>query len=300
LTSASLHHHSVYGLTISSTRPIPGLLEVGEPGSSAWQLRFDRVPRPLPPAPSPESGATVRHDARGATMLFADATCVAIDPGRRAITVEEPEGATPEDTATYVSGPVAGLLARMSGLFCLHAAVVVVDGEAVALCGDSEWGKSTTAAAFAREGFSLLSDDVCAVDMSGSRLLALPGSPRIRLWPHGAEMVHGADHGLPAITPTWEKLYVDLVEAGRYEREPRPLGAVWLFAPGSERVEALSGARCLTALIPSVYSPQHATPEMRRRDLETAARICESVPVRLLPAVLSPTERVQTVLRHGE
>jgi hypothetical protein len=57
----------------------------------------------------------------------------------------------------------------------LHASVVDVDGRAVAFLGASRQGKSTLAAALARRGHTLLSDDCCAAE----RLPASTSSRRI-------------------------------------------------------------------------------------------------------------------------
>jgi hypothetical protein len=290
-----LHHYSVLGLSLSSSIAIPGLFEVDAPGPVAYEIRFGRVEHP---GIGPEYGSVVRHGEGSTSIRFADRTIAEIDVRQRVITVDAIAGATLEDTATYITGPIAGLVARIEGQFCLHAAVVAVDGESVVLVGSSESGKSTTAAACMREGLSLLSDDVCAVDEEGGSLVVRPSSPRIRLWDDGAVMALGGGHDLPALTPTWNKLYVDLVAEERYQTRSLPIGAIWIFSASSDRVELLRGSSCLTALLSNVYLPQHGTPEMKRRDLAAAAKLCERVPVRLLPARLAPAERVRTILEH--
>ena len=50
-----------------------------------------------------------------------------------------------------------------SGHVMLHAAAIVVNGQAVLFCGPSGAGKSTLAAGFARRGLRVLSDDVLRV-----------------------------------------------------------------------------------------------------------------------------------------
>lgn len=292
VANGTVHRYRVFGASLVSRVAIPGLFAF-DGDDAPFDVRFEAIV-----APMPEQSEALRQD--GCDIVFADGTRALVDAVQRTVTVHARDGASLEDTATYVTGPVAGLLGRLRGLTCLHAAVVVIGGGAHALLGASESGKSTTAAAFAREGFTLLSDDVCAIERRGESLLAHPGSPRIRLWPEGAEMALGAGHGLPAITPTWEKRYVDLVETRRYEPAPRPLAAIWIFRDGIDRVDTLSGASCLTSALEHVYLPAYATPDIRRRDFETIAALCASAPVRLLPWSFDPAARVRAVLAHRD
>lgn len=287
------HHYAIFGLTLSSPIEIPGLAAIPGSDPGAYRLHFGTAREAVPFDDA--AGTKVTHLDTGAELRFADGTTARLDVRQREIRVEAPPDATSEDTATYVTGAVAGFLARMEGRFCLHAAVVVVGGEAVVVAGESEWGKSTTAAAFAKEGFPVLSDDVCAIERGAGGLIAHPGSPRIRLWPDGASMVYGEDHALPRITPTWEKLYVDLEAPGRFEPRPCRVREVWVIGAETEG-ECLTGSRALTTLLSCVYMAAHGSAAMRRSDLEVAAEVCESVPVRVLPGALDPFARVRAVV----
>jgi hypothetical protein len=78
--------------------------------------------------------------------------------------------------AAHVAGP--GLLAASQrARVPLHAAVVVRDGQAIVLVGESGAGKSTQARACLDAGFDVLCEDTVFVDVSG---------PVPRLWGHSA------------------------------------------------------------------------------------------------------------------
>lgn len=64
-----------------------------------------------------------------------------------------------------ILGPVMAWLLNRRGLFLLHASAIDIDGRTLALMGDKMAGKSTTAAAFIRAGFPLITDDLVAVDL---------------------------------------------------------------------------------------------------------------------------------------
>ena len=123
-----------------------------------------------------------------------------------------PEPLTLDDAATYLLGPVLAFILRLRGTVCLHASCVALGSRAVALVGQAGAGKSTTAAAFARRGIPVLSDDAAAVDDRGANLVVQPGNPRLRLWGASAQILFSAPDALPRLTPNWDKLYLDLGE----------------------------------------------------------------------------------------
>jgi hypothetical protein len=74
---------------------------------------------------------------------------------------------------------------RASGLLPLHAAVIVRDGRATALCGRSGVGKSTALLTAVRDGWTPLAEDLSWLDPAS---LALHGWDRgVRLWPEGRD-----------------------------------------------------------------------------------------------------------------
>src|SRR5690348_16585408 len=101
-----------------------------------------------------------------------------------------------------------GFVLRLRGALCLHASSVAVGDSAVALVGLPGAGKSTTAAAFACAGFSVLSDDVVALADEGPQFYVHPGYPRVNLWPDSVQELFGSEDALPRITPTWDKRYL--------------------------------------------------------------------------------------------
>jgi hypothetical protein len=75
-------------------------------------------------------------------------------------------------------GPVATVIAHWMGRASLHCAAVLVDGVAWGLLGDSEAGKSTTAAWLGELGCEVLTDDVLVLE--GDVAFAGPRSVDLR------------------------------------------------------------------------------------------------------------------------
>ncbi|NIO13431.1 MAG: serine/threonine protein kinase, partial [Gammaproteobacteria bacterium] len=90
-----------------------------------------------------------------------------------------------------------GFVLRLRGVLSLHASVIDINGEAVGFMGAAGAGKSTLAAAFAKKGFAVMSDDILALKPGDSAPFAQPGYPRLRLWPDSAVVLFGSASALP-------------------------------------------------------------------------------------------------------
>ena len=65
----------------------------------------------------------------------------------------------------------------------LHASAVTVDGGAVGFLGRAGAGKSTLAAAMARRGARVVTDDALLIEVGPEGPRAIPSYPGLRLWP---------------------------------------------------------------------------------------------------------------------
>jgi hypothetical protein len=175
---------------------------------------------------------------------------------------------------------------RLRGATCLHASSIAVGGRAIALLGKAGAGKSTTAAALARLGYSVLSDDVAVLDDRGDRFLVQPGYPRVNLWPESVQALFRSADALPKITPTWGKMFLPLNQNGHgFQAAPLPLGGIYLLAdrePGlaAPIIEAFTPSESLITLLGNTYVSYLLNADMRRREFELLGRVMASVPVR--------------------
>jgi hypothetical protein len=219
-------------------------------------------------------------------LRYADGTDFLVARSGTEVWAVWPEPLTLEDTATYLLGPVMGFVLRLRGVVCLHACAVALGGRAVALVGQAGAGKSTTAAAFARRGVPVLSDDVTRLDDQGGTLLVQPGNPRLRLWPDSAQVLFGTPDPLPRLTPNWDKLYLDLGgDDFPFQDTPLPLGAVYVLGEGggdrrAPSVELLLPHEGLMELVGNTYVNYLLDRSMRAREFELLGRLVRHVPVR--------------------
>jgi hypothetical protein len=300
-------YHLIYGLRIAANRPIPGLVPLAAALSQHDLLVHLKDTPPFPhPAPfadliytSPYSEPDGQPSLRVATIaggayfafFYSDGACYAIDREGRELWADWPEGYSIEDAATYLVGPVLGFVLRLKGITPLHASAVAIEDQAIALVGVGGAGKSTTAAAFARLGFSVLSDDVAPLEDVRGEFLVAPGYPRVNLWPDSVRALLGSEDALPRITPTWGKHYLPLDQDRRqFESRRLPLGALYFLgerdpARSEPLIEEVAAGEALLSLVANSYVNYVLDRDMRRREFELLSRLVARVPMRrILPS----------------
>jgi hypothetical protein len=295
----------LYGLVVESDRPLPGLRE--EPEAGAADLRLWLGSHPVDPssistpwhlsdrrnaAGEPTLAAFRSGDGAWRRLRYADATefTVSADGTRVGCTWRAP--LTLEDACTYLFGPVCGLVLRLRGAACVHASAVAAGGGALLVCGGSGSGKSTTAAAFAARGRKILADDVAALDGEGERVTVRAAYPHLRLWPDAVEALYGSDDALPALTPNWEKRYLDLAGGDPiFHAESLPVAAVALLGARAEdapRLEPVRAPDAVMALVANTYMAWLPDLAAQARDLALYARLAREVPVFRVAAHADP------------
>jgi hypothetical protein len=222
----------------------------------------------------------------GFRFRYSDATEFVVDAHGDNIWATWPPSMTLEDAATYLLGPVLGFVLRLRGITCLHASAVVGSGKAIAMVGSPSAGKSTTAAALARRGLAVLSDDIVALEEVGHEFRVQPGYPRLNLWPDSVQALYGSPDGLPLITPGWEKRFLDLTQPPyTFCQDPSPLAAVYLLqdedSPGVVlRIAAAPARAALMSLVANTYANYLLDAPMRASEFEVLGRLIARVPVR--------------------
>jgi hypothetical protein len=297
-------YYSVFGLSLHSNLSIPGLYPEAAP------LRAADVEVHLGISPSPHSEISTEQgaltfvssdlDASGEPALriwriadgaylylaYCDGMEFWLDRNGTSVWAKWPATSSLEDAATFLLGPVLGLLLRIRGVTCLHASAVAFNDRAVAFVGDEGAGKSTTAAAFARRGHSVISDDVVAIVERGDAFHVLPAYPYLSLWPDSVTMLYGPEKTLPTFSANWDKRVLSLAaDRLRFEEKSLPLGAIFLLGERSSEnaapfLETLAPQECLVSLLANSYATGTLDKDMRAREFALLGRLLASVPVR--------------------
>lgn len=247
------------------------------------------------PGSADPSFILIQHgEFAGFELSYSDGTRFVVDGAAARIWGTYRPPLTVEDMATYFLGPVLGFVLRRRNSTCLHASGVEIQGHAVCFCGDAGYGKSTTAAALALRGLPVLAEDIVALEESGAEFRAVPGYPRVCLWPESVSMLFGRDDALPQLTPAWEKQYLELDgQRAKFAQTKLPLGVLYLFAPRSDdqgvaRVEKLSPREALLELVQNTYMNWVLDREQRAKEFDTLCRLVQRVPVRRIVPYATP------------
>ena len=306
------YYSAIYGLQIHLNQSVPGLLLSREESRPAdIQIHFGSMPSSFHEGQTtrelwyvnPEHGPggkprlIVWYSASYFHLQYADGTEFLIDrQGTRIWAIWPAETLTLEDTATYLLGPVMGFVLLLRGFIALHACAVAVGDRAVAIIGPAGSGKSTTAAAFAEQGYRILAEDVVTLRDLGEEFLVQPAYPSIRLWPSSVEALYGTATALPKLTPTWDKCYLDLTQDKyEFQHEPLPLAAIYVLAERRDDgavplVEDLTPAEGLMSLIANTYATYLKDKEMRAREFELLQRVLNSIPLRRVTPHSDPAQ----------
>ncbi len=297
--------HIVFGLTVQSNLPIPGLsplesstkvadveLHLGVPLDSRRDVRAASEELTYASSYTDESGNPALRiwktaDGGYLRLVYYDGVQFWLARNGKSLWAVWPAASTLEDTASYLLGPVFGLLLRLRGVTCLHASAVSIDNRCIAFVGEEGAGKSTTAAAFARLGFGVISDDVAALVESPEGFQVMPAYPHLCLWQDSVEMLYGSAEALPRFSTGWEKRRLALGDQGtRFETRSLPLGAIYLLgdrrpnqAPSIEKVRPQAG---LLSLVADTFANKILDREMRAREFTVLGRLVTTVPIRRL------------------
>src|SRR6201997_3695947 len=182
--------YSLYGLTVGSAIPLPcprvdralaspdiALLECG-PAEIVRACRQERI--------------SFQEEGFWQCCIFSDGSAhvvwkehfeFVVSADAKRVLWRKLQEVSNEVFFTYFLGQVLSYCLLTRGIEPLHATAMVVGDQAVAFLGDSGAGKSTLAATFLQKGYTLLTDDVLALEFRGENVWARPGIARVKLNP---------------------------------------------------------------------------------------------------------------------
>jgi hypothetical protein len=306
--------YSVFGLSLCSNLSIPGLPRSNSSADAPEvQLHLGIVPdldlpssaarglnKPIyvssytDAAGEPALRAWETADGASLHLAYSDATEFWLDRKGAAVWAVWSERSSLENAISYLLGPVLGLMLRLRGIVCLHASAVAFDDHCVAFVGSAGAGKSTTAAAFAKLGRSIVSDDIVGLVERDGIFHVLPAYPHLCLWPESVTMLYGSPDALPPLVHDWEKRHLALGESGtRFEDRTLPLRAIYIL--GERRsdtapvVGAIAEREVLLSLVANTYATNLIDRTTRGEEFALLSRLVSSVPVRVVHPSGDPT-----------
>jgi hypothetical protein len=288
--------YQIYGITLSSNQPLPILTPAST--TTAIDIKVDLTEGNLSDADKIINPRGWYQKPKADGIYY----CLSLGGSKQKLEVEiAPDGKQisinwvnlpiAEITAILI-GCVIGTALRLQGKLCLHSSVIKVDNCTIAIIGAKGAGKSTTAAAFAFQGYPILADDIAVLTDCGNSFLVQPGYPRLRLWKSALNQLYGDETGLARVFSQTDKHFLELnqdkVSAWGFHNQPLPLTAIYVLGERQQSactpsIETIIPQMGVMQLITHRY-PQSLQLEggMHRRELAILARLAEIVPMRHL------------------
>ncbi len=227
-------------------------------------LSFGRVP----------SGYVLRFPSLADFEISSDLSRVTARP-RKAL--------PPETLRHLLLDQVWPLALSGRGHLVLHAsAVVLPDGRAVAFAGLAGSGKSSLAAAFARAGARILTDDCLLMRPTSGGWSAVPSYPGLRLWPDMVRSLRAHDHALANVAHYTGKKRL-AADALPFASAAAPLAALYIVRRRGPRAalaaSRLGRAAAIVELVSLSYLLDHQDREQLARSFTRLAAFTATTPV---------------------
>ncbi|MGB5899721.1 MAG: hypothetical protein WBG66_16115 [Geitlerinemataceae cyanobacterium] len=264
-----MYAYHAYNLSIHSEFPLPELLPDDQPADVV--VRFGKLDNPDRRS---NGGDYFLGSVEGLGRLLVREGCEI---------VLDPEAGVEESVLRpVVLGPLFSMLMRQRGFLVLHASTVAIDGVAVAFMTHSGGGKSTMADAFHSQGYSLLTDDVMAIDLSGEEPMVIPSFPQVKLLPDAATAIGHDIDSLPLLHPQSPKFAHQLSEG--FLQTPLPLKQLYVLEVGTHpEIVPLNPQTSFVELVRNSRAVALLTaPEFSSNHLHQCTRLFQQVPISAL------------------
>ena len=181
-----------------------------------------------------------------ARYLIGHGDCITIDPYAQA---------DEDSLRVFLLGSCMGALLMQRDLFLLHANAIKMGDACVSFSGNSGAGKSTLSAAFMNRGYSVLADDVCAINQAGH---VIPSFPQVKLWEDSSQKLEIETDTLRRIRPNLEKFSVPLQE--QFYTKNLPLKVLYILNSHNQdsfEFESIEGMHKMLPLKNNTYRHQY-------------------------------------------
>lgn len=180
---------------------------------------------------------------------------------------------------------VLPLLRSLTGDPVYHGAGIRIGGRAIAILGPSGRGKSTLAAAFARQGHAFLGDDCLQLRVrADGHAEVMPDQRGIRLWADSLDAL-APDDARTGHVPGSPKQQLLATPGLPHCDVPTPLACAYLLGEAMTddvRLSPLGAAQAVMAWTANAFVLDIKSPVVLRRNIEAATRLARLVPVRSL------------------
>lgn len=264
------YRYRAYGLVIASDIALHGPLPASESAVVDVDMTQGAVPDRLGTIE-----ASKRHWQANGSELLLEVPEVGRFHVRDGRTVRYLRTAEAGDEAigAFLLGSCIGALLHQRGTPVLHGACLEVGGKAIAICGKSGRGKSTTAAALVERGARIMSDDLTVFGALDPPTV-MPGYPQSKLTGEALERLGESEAGLRQLDDERGKYAVPRGDV--FVDRETPLAAIFVLETGPREepiIMPIPGLDTVRALIRHTYRPGYLV----RSRIEAYFRACDRI-----------------------
>lgn len=296
------YYYKIYGLKIKSSRGID--LLSAQPASEVdlsvdWTSKAENTPdttlewqqvttRQLQSKERISFFSAQTHEGEYLRICFITQfgqLAAILDPAKENLWILHDERITQPHLNSFFVGSILGCVLRLKGVLCFHGSVINIDGKAVILIGKKKSGKSTTAAAFSKLGFKVLSDDIAVISTVDDELFVEPGYAKVRLRPNPLQFFYpDNDYDFVSVYSHRDSKYSDLNDS--FWDTSLPLGAIYVLGE-TKAVNDLPFVTSISAerivhLHSNTFVSYIVTPGLQKQEFKALAQVATKVPVKHL------------------
>lgn len=229
--SESYHCYLAYGLKISSIIPLPELSQItGSPADLIVREKQLELP-PLQPTSIYRQGREAYFGKKENSLYFhwQDVASFQAKGGSELNVMKAREDLDLQLLNLYLLSEPLGLILHQRGYFLLHGSAIVVSQGVIVFLGKPGAGKSTTAGAFAQNGYAVVADDLVALAVNPQQqtISVIPAFPQLKLW---ESAVTGLNYDRSLTKPLFSGSQKQAIKpVGNFPDKPNlPLSAIYV------------------------------------------------------------------------
>lgn len=241
--------YSAYGLTFSSSLPMPELLASSPEGTTDVEIA-------LAPAANPTSADTsaircVSASSSKVHLSWGSVGDLIVEGGHFISVVPAPDVSV-DTLGLFVAGAGLGVLLHQRGLLVLHGSGVQIGDRTVGFLGGKGWGKSTTAMALGQRGHLVVSDEHLAIRLNeDGQPVVLPSSSPVKLWADALSSLGGVPEDSVPVRAGLNKYYASPPAASG---QSSTLDQLYLLDVGEQlAIERVPPAKAFFGVVPHLY-----------------------------------------------
>ena len=229
------YFYNAYGLSIASDIPLPPLKTTAS-ATTDLLIRHEKLPEspPLDLTKIYRAGLNARFAQKGPDWLWLDWSPLVSFLALKGDELLVDTTRTDEDLVSlFTLSEALGLILFQRGYFLLHGSAVRIGNRGVVFLGEPGAGKSTTVAACAQKGYTVISDDMVCIEVDKTgRLLLIPAFPQIKIWQNA---VDGLQLPQARMTPVREGVNkFSWHDSVTFEENAVPLTEIFVLLPPDE------------------------------------------------------------------